>query len=165
LNLVGLGDRLNHFPAQFSAGEQQRVEIGRAVAKRFFCVTSPTGALITLPASPFSRYSSVSIANMARCHVRSSSTPPPTGARPRVGRGQGEADCVAEVPVPQKGLSSPPHGKARSSNDDRNGPFLAARPAPIRACGLGGASSLVECLRIVVPVGISIPSEVPFGRA
>ena len=72
---------------------------------------------------------------------------------------------MAEVPVPQKGFSSPPHGKARSSNDDRNGPFLAARPAPIRACGLGGASSLVECLRIVVPVGISIPSEVPFGRA
>src|SRR5512146_468741 len=34
LELVGLGDRLDHFPAQLSGGEQQRVAIARAVAKR-----------------------------------------------------------------------------------------------------------------------------------
>jgi putative ABC transport system ATP-binding protein len=34
LALVGLGDRLDHFPAQLSGGEQQRVAIARAVAKR-----------------------------------------------------------------------------------------------------------------------------------
>ena len=34
LDLVGLGDRMDHFPAQLSGGEQQRVAIARAVAKR-----------------------------------------------------------------------------------------------------------------------------------
>jgi putative ABC transport system ATP-binding protein len=34
LELVGLGDRLDHFPAQLSGGEQQRVAISRAIAKR-----------------------------------------------------------------------------------------------------------------------------------
>ena len=34
LRLVGLGDRLDHFPAQLSGGEQQRVAIARAIAKR-----------------------------------------------------------------------------------------------------------------------------------
>jgi putative ABC transport system ATP-binding protein len=34
LGLVGLGSRLDHFPAQLSGGEQQRVAIARAVAKR-----------------------------------------------------------------------------------------------------------------------------------
>src|SRR5512146_1555671 len=34
LELVGLGDRLDHFPAQLSGGEQQLVAIARAVAKR-----------------------------------------------------------------------------------------------------------------------------------
>ena len=34
LRLVGLGDRLTHFPAQLSGGEQQRVAIARAIAKR-----------------------------------------------------------------------------------------------------------------------------------
>jgi putative ABC transport system ATP-binding protein len=34
LELVGLGDRLDHFPALLSGGEQQRVAIARAVAKR-----------------------------------------------------------------------------------------------------------------------------------
>src|SRR5690242_1923462 len=34
LTLVGLGERLNHFPAQLSGGEQQRVAIARAVAKQ-----------------------------------------------------------------------------------------------------------------------------------
>jgi putative ABC transport system ATP-binding protein len=47
LALVGLSDRLDHFPAQLSGGEQQRVAIARAVAKRLevlFC-DEPTGAL------------------------------------------------------------------------------------------------------------------------
>jgi len=47
LDMVGLADRLEHFPAQLSGGEQQRVAIARAIAKRpkvLFC-DEPTGAL------------------------------------------------------------------------------------------------------------------------
>ena len=47
LRVVGLSERMDHFPSQLSGGEQQRVSIARAIAKRpdVLLCDEPTGAL------------------------------------------------------------------------------------------------------------------------
>ena len=47
LEIVGLKERIGHFPAQLSGGEQQRVAIARAIAKKpeVLLCDEPTGAL------------------------------------------------------------------------------------------------------------------------
>ena len=47
LSMVGLTERMNHFPAQLSGGEQQRIAIARAIVKHpdVLLCDEPTGAL------------------------------------------------------------------------------------------------------------------------
>ena len=77
LGLVGLGDRLDHFPSQLSGGEQQRVAIARAVSKRptSFSATSPPAPSTSRPGASSSRSWSASTASSGRRRPSSRTTP------------------------------------------------------------------------------------------
>ena len=68
LRMVGLGERLHHFPAQLSGGEQQRVAIARAIAKRpdaLLAMSRPARSILR-PACWRSKSSSELIRNSGR---------------------------------------------------------------------------------------------------
>ena len=85
LKLVGLSHRLDHFPSQLSGGEQQRVAVARAIAKRpdaLMC-DGPTVPFITTPARLSWRPSTGRARSLAQRQSSSRMTPPspawPTG--------------------------------------------------------------------------------------
>ena len=85
LKLVGLSHRLDHFPSQLSGGEQQRVAVARAIAKRpdaLMC-DGPTVPFITTPARLSWRPSTGRTRSLAQRQSSSPITPPspawPTG--------------------------------------------------------------------------------------
>ena len=85
LAAVGLGHRLSHYPGQLSGGEQQRVAVARAIAKRpdaLMC-DGPTVPFITTPARLSWRPSTGRARSLAQRQSSSRMTPPspawPTG--------------------------------------------------------------------------------------
>jgi putative ABC transport system ATP-binding protein len=80
LRLVGLGERLHHFPAQLSGGEQQRVAIARAIAKRpgLLLCDEPTARSTAAPAFWFSKRSNRFTRSSARrrCSSRTMQSSP-----------------------------------------------------------------------------------------
>jgi putative ABC transport system ATP-binding protein len=78
LGLVGLSQRMDHFPSQLSGGEQQRVAIARAIAKRpeVLLCDEPTGGSIVRRASGFLRLLRPSTATSARRPSSLRITPP-----------------------------------------------------------------------------------------